>query len=71
MPYLLPDESIIGNCKIKFEIPTDEKWVSIMVGAISQLAKAENWEEGTGLITVEEATETALAIVESVSFQAC
>lgn len=71
MPYHLPDEQIIGSCVIKFDMPTDQKWTSLIIGAISELAIAENWEAGTGTLTVAEAVETALEILDSVEFQAC
>jgi len=71
MPYHLPDDDVIGNCIIKFSIPSDEKWATIIIGAISELGRAENWEEGTGTISIDEAIATATAIVESVGFQAC
>jgi len=71
MPYHLPDESEIGSCVISFDIPTDEKWVSVLIGAISELALAENWEAGTGDLTVDEATQVAIEILDSVGFQAC
>ncbi len=71
MPYHLPDDDVIGNCVIKFSIPSDEKWATVIIGAISELGRAENWEEGTGTISIDEAIETATLIVESVGFQAC
>lgn len=71
MPYHLPDDGSIGNCKIEFSIPTDQLWVAVIIGAISELAIAENWEAGTGTLTVDEAVTTALEILDSVSFRAC
>jgi len=41
------------------------------MGAIAQLSVAENWEEGTGTLTVDEAVQAAIAIQESVFFQGC
>jgi len=71
MPYHLPDDDVIGNCIIKFSIPTDPKWATVIIGAISELAIAENWEAGTGTITIDEAILVAIEIVDSVGFQAC
>ncbi len=71
MPYHLPDESVVGSCVIKFDMPTDALWAAVIIGAISELAYPHNWEAGTGGITVDEAVATALEILESVSFQAC
>lgn len=71
MPYRLPDETEIGNCTIKFDLPTDAKWASVIIGAISELARAEIWEAGTGGITVAQAIETALEIRDSVEFTGC
>ena len=71
MPYHLPDVDTFGSCTITFDIPTDEKWVSVIMGAISELAMAENWEEGTGDLSVDEATQAAIEILDSVEFQAC
>jgi len=53
------------------DIPTDDKWATIICGAISELAYAHTWEDGTGGLTVDEAIETALAILDTVRFQAC
>lgn len=71
MPYLLPDDNVVGNCRIRFSIPDDPKWTAVIVGAIAQLAVASNWEDGTGILTPEQAAETALEIRESVVFTGC
>lgn len=71
MPYHLPSDDIIGSCKIEFSIPSDQLWVAVIIGAISELAYAENWEVGSGDLTVAEAVTTALEILDSVSFTAC
>ena len=71
MAYHLPDETEIGNCAITFDLPVDEKWATIVIGAISELAREEMWEADTGGITVAQAIETALAIRESVEFTGC
>lgn len=71
LPYHLPDESEIGNCAITFGLPLDEKWATIIIGAISELARPEMWEAGTGVLTVEEAMDTAIAIRRSVELQGC
>ena len=52
-------------------IPDDEVWITVLVGAISELTKVENWEEGTGTISPAQASETAIEILESIAFQAC
>lgn len=71
MPYHLPDESTIGTCTMLLDIPTDDKWATIITGAISELAYAYIWEEGTGGLTVDEAREVVLEILETVRYQAC
>jgi len=71
VPYHLPDDDVIGSCVIKFNIPSDERWATVIIGAISELALPENWEEGTGTLTIDEAIATAIEIIESVTFQAC
>ena len=53
------------------DIPTDPKWTAVIVGAISELAYAYIWEEGTGDLTVDEARDVVLEILETVRFQAC
>jgi len=71
MPYHLPDESSIGSCTMLIDIPTDPKWATIITGAISELGYAYIWEEGTGTLTVDEARDVVLAILDTVRFQAC
>ncbi len=71
MPYHLPDKTIIGSCTIKFAIPNDPKWATVLMGAISELARLELWEAGTGGITAQQAIVTALEIRESVEFLGC
>ncbi len=71
LPYRLPDQTEITDCTITFDMPTDDKWASVLVGAISELAREEIWEAGTGGISVADAITTAIAIRKSVSFGAC
>lgn len=71
VPYHLPDEKDIGDCVIKFSLPTDDKWAAILIGAVAQLARKDYWEPDTGGLTVAEAIETALAIRTSVEFVGC
>lgn len=71
VPYHLPDETEISNCTITFDLPSDDKWATIIIGAISELAREEIWEAGTGGITVAQAITTALAIRASVDFTGC
>lgn len=71
VPYHTPDDGTIGNCIIKFDIPTDTKWATVLIGAISELGRPELWEENTGTLTPDEAALVILEIIESVSFQAC
>ena len=71
MPFHLPDEDSIVNCRMVIKIPNDEKWVSVIIGQLAQLAKPENWEAGTGVLTVDEAVEAAKEIVDLIDFQAC
>lgn len=71
VPYHLPDETEVGDCTIEFKIPLDPKWATVILGAISELAREEIWEADTGGITVAQAVVTALAIRESVEFTGC
>lgn len=71
VPYHLPDETEIENCTIEFKIPDDPKWATIILGAISELAREGIWEADTGGITVAQAIVTALEIRESVEFTGC
>lgn len=71
MPYHLPDEKDLGSCVIKFSLPTDDKWATILIGAVAQLAREENWEPDTGGLTVAEALATAILIRQSVEFTGC
>ena len=71
VPYHLPDEVAIGSCTIRFSIPNDPKWATVLIGAISELARLELWEAGTGGITAQQAIVTALEIRESVEFSGC
>lgn len=71
VPYVLPDETDIQNCSITFDLPDDDKWATVLIGAISELARAEIWEVGSGGISVAEAIETAILIRQSVTFIGC
>ncbi len=71
MPYHLPDDDEIGTCTITFDLPSDEKWATVIIGAISELAIEANWEPDTGDLTPAQAAQVAIDIIASVEFQAC
>lgn len=71
VPYLLPDEKDLDNCSITFDLPNDIGWVTTVIGAISELARAEIWEPDSGGLTVNEAIDTAILIRQSVVILGC
>jgi len=69
MPYLLPDKiNRNANCRLRLVIPKDPKWVAVIMGALLTLTRPENWEEGTGDLSVSQAVNVATQIIDEVTF---
>lgn len=62
MPYLTPDEiPEESDCRSLF-IPASPEWLAIFSGALTELTKTWNWEQG-GAVTVSEAVALCQSII--------
>ena len=44
MPYLTPDSKPSATITVTFELPDSEEWLAVLLGAVLELTRVENWE---------------------------
>jgi len=70
MPYLTPSEIPEENtCRVLL-IPDSYEWDAIIYGALSELAKAYNWE-AYGAVSVDEAISEAQVLLDEYAASSC
>ena len=67
MPYITGDDPGTATVCYTLEVPDDPYFIAAVVGAISDLTEAENWEQITGELTADDAAALAETMFESLT----
>lgn len=70
MPWLTPESIPEGDLCRPLSIPDDTAWLALVSGALTELTKPYNWEQG-GALTVAETVERMQALVDAYYASPC
>jgi hypothetical protein len=65
MPYITGDDPGTATVCYTLAIPDDLYFIGAVVGAIAYLTEPENWEQVSGELTPDEASQLAYDMLDS------